>query len=212
MKFLCVSSFVCTFRTEPIPSLARDRATPLPGSKLIYTFTTSAPPPHRGIVYDTIRLIISCLYTRSSIEPRANCHAAFRQQNASEPRAFQNWTLPATTASAPCNFFFPTLSARPTKLVLLDSRSKPWDTHFRTLSSTGTPLQIRGVLCSIVEVPNFSHSMEFSVITAKIVRGLFFVLRLRTAANCRLINRDAILNCCGVFVRFGLISFTTCLH
>lgn len=49
-------------------------------STLIYTFTLSPfLRPIVGIVYDTIRLIISCLY--ATIDWTANCHAILHQQN-----------------------------------------------------------------------------------------------------------------------------------
>lgn len=57
-------------------------------------------------------------------------------------------------------FFPPTLCSDRAKLVPPGSRSK-LDTHFRPLSTAGTP-SWSGGLCTIVEVSNFSYSMEFS--------------------------------------------------
>lgn len=72
---------VCAFRSRQLVLPPHPYGTiPHYRSTLIYTFTTSPFfRPIVGIVYDTIRLIISCLY--ATIDRTANCHATLRQQN-----------------------------------------------------------------------------------------------------------------------------------
>jgi len=66
-EFLCGSSFSALFEAvTPTPGLY----TPLPIDTHLY-FYHHPTAPTVGIVYDTIRLIISCLYT--SIDRTANC-------------------------------------------------------------------------------------------------------------------------------------------
>jgi len=66
-KFLCGSSFSALFEAvTPTPGLY----TPLPIDTHLY-FYHHPTAPTVGIVYDTIRLIISCLYT--TIDRTANC-------------------------------------------------------------------------------------------------------------------------------------------
>lgn len=140
--FLCFSNW-----SPPTPAA---RSTPLRDrNSFILLPPLCRPPPHRGIVYDTIRLIISCLY--AVIDRVANCHAVFQQQNlrfrgrvppvtlpsrppsscipfslSFPPSFFPSFLLPSSLFfpfSFPSLLFYQPLRFGPAKLVPPDSRS-----------------------------------------------------------------------------------------
>lgn len=125
----------CAFRSRhPHPWLY----TPLPIDTHLY-FYHHPTAPTAGIVYDTIRLIISCLY--ATIDRTANC-----------TRHSDSKTVPPRALLQPfrskTGFFFFERVTKPAKLVLLDS---PLDSviPFRDLSSIRTTVRMTFQKCSM---------------------------------------------------------------
>lgn len=175
--FMRVKLF-CAFRSRhPHPWLY----TPLPIDTHLY-FYHHPTAPTAGIVYDTIRLIISCLY--ATIDRTANC-TRHSDSKTVPPRA-----LLQPFRSKTSDFFSERVS-KPAKLVLLDS---PLDsvTSFRDLSSIRTTVRTTSRKCSMDTSHIVHRCNHFVYDRNKISKTFWFKVwkNLRMNICCTIISKN----------------------